>query len=212
MSEKIKIYLVDDHQMLIDGLKAIISSENDFQIVGECTLPLLAFEQIQLLKPDIVLTDINMPELSGTELVRKLKPRMGNTKFIALSMFGERSYIKDMLQAGVSGYILKNTGREELVKAIHLVYRGQEFFSDEVEQVIESNPVKDEKINTINLTEREVDVIDCIAKEMSNAQIAEALFISERTVETHRKNIFRKTGIKGVVGLVKFALDKGFIK
>ncbi|MEO6303496.1 MAG: response regulator transcription factor, partial [Bacteroidia bacterium] len=186
--------------------------EKTFEIVGECTLPLLAFEQIQLLKPDIVLTDINMPELSGNELVRKLKPRMPDTKFIALSMFGERSYIKDMLQAGVSGYILKNTGREELIRAIHTVYAGQEFFSEEVEQVIESNPVKDEKINTINLTEREVDIIDCIAKEMTNAQIAEALFISERTVETHRKNIFRKTGIKGVVGLVKFALDKGFIK
>ncbi|MBA2612427.1 MAG: response regulator transcription factor [Bacteroidetes bacterium] len=212
MAKKITIYLVDDHQMLIDGLKAIISSEKDFEIVGECTLPLLAFEQIQLLKPDIVLTDINMPELSGIELVRKLKPRMSNTKFIALSMFGERSYIKDMLQAGVSGYILKNTGREELVKAINLVMQGHQFFSEEVEQVIESNPVNDEKINTIHLTEREVDIIDCIAKEMTNAQIAETLFISERTVETHRKNIFRKTGIKGVIGLVKFALDKGFIK
>ncbi len=212
MTDKIKIYLVDDHQMLLDGLKAIISSEKDFEIIGECTLPLLAFEQIQLLKPDIVLTDINMPELSGIDLVRKLNPRMGNTKFIALSMFGERSYIKDMLQAGVKGYILKNTGREELVRAIKTVYEGNEFFSEEVENVIESNPVNDEKINTINLTEREVDIIDCIAKEMTNAQIAEALFISERTVETHRKNIFRKTGIKGVVGLVKFALDKGFIK
>ncbi len=212
MAEKIKIYLVDDHQMLLDGLKAIISSEKDFEIVGECTLPLLAFEQIQLLKPDIVLTDINMPELSGVDLVRKLKPRMNDTKFIALSMYGERSYIKDMLQAGVKGYILKNTGREELVRAIKTVYEGNEFFSEEVENVIESNPVNDEKINTINLTEREVDIIDCIAKEMTNAQIAEALFISERTVETHRKNIFRKTGIKGVVGLVKFALDKGFIK
>lgn len=212
MAGKIKIYLVDDHQMLLDGLKAIISSESNFEIVGECTLPLLAFEQIQLLKPDIVLTDINMPELSGVDLVRKLKPRMNDTKFIALSMFGERSYIKDMLQAGVKGYILKNTGREELVRAIKTVYEGNEFFSEEVENVIESNPVNNEKINTINLTEREVDIIDCIAKEMTNAQIAEALFISERTVETHRKNIFRKTGIKGVVGLVKFALDKGFIK
>lgn len=212
MAGKIKIYLVDDHQMLLDGLKAIISSEKEFEIVGECTLPLLAFEQIQLLKPDIVLTDINMPELSGVDLVRKLKPRMNDTKFIALSMFGERSYIKDMLQAGVKGYVLKNTGREELVRAINTVYEGNEFFSEEVENVIGSNPVNDEKINTINLTEREVDIIDCIAKEMTNAQIAEALFISERTVETHRKNIFRKTGIKGVVGLVKFALDKGFIK
>src|SRR3954470_232265 len=109
--EKITVYLVDDHQMLIDGLKAIISTEPDFEIIGECTLPLLAFEQIQLLKPKIVLTDINMPEMSGIELVRKLKPKLPNTMFIALSMFGERSYIKDMLQVGVSGYILKNTGR-----------------------------------------------------------------------------------------------------
>ena len=212
MANKIKLYLVDDHQMLIDGLKAILSSEKDFEIVGECTFPLFAFEQIQLLKPDVVLTDINMPELNGIELVRKLHPRMANTKFIALSMFGERSYIKDMLQAGVSGYILKNTGREELVKAITMVSKGFEYFSEEVVHALESNPVNDEKINTVHLTEREIDIIDCISKEMTNAQIAETLFISERTVETHRKNIFRKTGIKGVVGLVKFALDKGFIK
>jgi DNA-binding NarL/FixJ family response regulator len=137
---------------------------------------------------------------------------MGNTKFIALSMFGERSYIKDMLQAGVSGYIFKNTGREELVKAITMVSKGFEYFSEEVAHALESNPVNHEKINTIHLIEREIDIIDCISKEITNAQIAETLFISERTVEIYRKNIFRKTGIKGVVGFVKFALDKGFIK
>lgn len=209
--DKIKIYIVDDHQMLIDGLKAIIHSEPLFEIVGECTLPLLALEQIQLIKPQIVLTDINMPELSGIDLVRRLKPRLPETKFIALSMFGERSYIKDMLNAGVSGYILKNTGREELIRAIKLVVSGKEFFSDDVASVIEMSPLNNEDINTINLTEREVDIIECIAKEMSNAEIAKALFISERTVETHRKNIFRKTGTRSVLGLVKFALEKGFI-
>ncbi len=197
--------------MLIDGLKAIIHSEPLFEIVGECTLPLLALEQIQLIKPQIVLTDINMPELSGIDLVRRLKPRLPETKFIALSMFGERSYIKDMINAGVNGYILKNTGREELIRAIRLVVSGKEFFSDDVASVIEMSPINNEDINTVNLTEREVDIIECIAKEMSNAEIAKALFISERTVETHRKNIFRKTGTRSVLGLVKFALEKGFI-
>src|SRR4051812_28477487 len=113
--------------MLIDGLKAIINGEPGFEIVGECTLPLLAFEQIQLLKPNIVLTDINMPEMSGIELVRRLKPKVQSTKFIALSMFGERTYIKEMLQVGVSGYVLKNTGRDELVRAIRSVHEGKEF-------------------------------------------------------------------------------------
>jgi two-component system, NarL family, nitrate/nitrite response regulator NarL len=206
------IYIVDDHQMLIDGLKAILKTETQFQIIGECTLPLLAFEQIQLLKPKVVLTDINMPEMSGIELVRKLKPRLPQTEFIALSMFGERSYIKDMLQAGVSGYVLKNTGREELVNAILTVCNGKQFFSEEVSEVLENAPINNDELNTINLTEREVDIIECIAKEMTNAEMAKALFISERTVETHRKNIFRKTGTRSVLGLVKFALDKGFIK
>lgn len=208
----ISLYLVDDHQMLIDGLKAIISTEPEFRVVGECTLPLLAIEQIQLLKPNIVLTDINMPELSGIDLVRKLKPRVPETLFIALSMYGERSYIKDMLQAGVSGYVLKNTGRDELIRAIKSVVAGKEFFSDEVTFVMDTNPVNSEELNKINLTEREIDIIECIAKEMTNAEMAKALFISERTVETHRKNIFRKTGTRSVLGLVKFALDKGFIK
>ncbi len=198
--------------MLIDGLKAIISSEPDFEIVGECTLPLLAYEQIQLLKPKVVLTDINMPELNGIELVKRLKPILPNTYFIALSMFGERSYIKDMLLAGVSGYVLKNTGKEELVRAIKTVCSGKEFLSDEAALVMENATVQNEPTSKVNLTDREIDIIECISKEMTNAEIAKTLFISERTVETHRKNIFRKTATSSVLGLVKYALDNGFIR
>mgnify|MGYP000968272071 FL=1 len=154
MSRKISVYLVDDHQMLIDGLKAIIRSVPEFSIIGECTLPLLAFEQIQLLKPDIVLTDINMPELSGIELVSKLKPILSATSFIALSMFGERSYIKDMLKAGVSGYLLKNAGREELIKAVKSVHEGKQFFSEEVSFVLDSVPIENESFTVISLNER----------------------------------------------------------
>ncbi len=212
MTKKISVYLIDDHQMLIDGLKAIIKTVPEFILVGECTLPLLAFEQIQLLKPNIVLADINMPELNGIELVAKLKPVLPETSFIALSMFGERSYIKDMLKAGVSGYLLKNAGREELIKAVKTVHEGKQFFSEEVSMVLENVTIEVETLTQVSLTEREIEIVECISKEMTNAEIAGALFISERTVETHRKNIFRKTGARSVLGLVKYALDKGLIK
>jgi two-component system, NarL family, nitrate/nitrite response regulator NarL len=210
--KKITIYLVDDHQMLIDGLKAILSSVPEFEIIGECTLPILACEQIQLLKPQVVLTDINMPELNGVELVKKLKPLLPKTNFIALSMFGERSHIKDMLQAGVNGYVLKNTGKEELVKSIKSVSEGHLYLSEEVSQVMENSAPGSESTTKVNLTDREIDIIECISQEMTNAEIAKTLFISERTVETHRKNIFRKTATRSVLGLVKFALDNGYIR
>ena len=209
---KIKLFILDDHQMLVDGIKALLHNENAFTIVGEATKASIAIELIKKNTPDIVLSDINMPEMNGIEFTRLLKKNHPEIKVLVLSMFGERSTISEMLDAGASGYILKNTGREELVKAITMVSKGFEYFSEEVVHALESNPVNDEKINTVHLIEREIDIIDCISKEMTNPQIAETLFISERTVETHRKNIFRKTGIKGVVGLVKFALDKGFIK
>ncbi len=210
MSHSVSVYLVDDHQMLIDGIKAILAEEGDITLLGECTLPILACEEIQMLKPDIVLTDINMPEMSGSELVRKLKHKVPKTSFIALSMFGERSHIREMLQAGVNGYILKNTGKEEMLRAIRTVAAGKEYFSDEVQAALEA--VQQPISEGVNLTDREIDIIECIAKEMTNAEIARELFISERTVETHRKNIFRKTGSKSVLGLVKFAIDRGYIR
>ena len=197
--------------MLIDGLKAILKGESQIKIVGESTFPLLAFEEIQMLKPRVVLTDISMPEMTGVELVRKLKPRMPDTYFITLSMYNERGYIKDMLQAGVSAYILKNTGRDELIRAIKSVITGKEFFSEEVSELLENTAAQNTDSNEISLTDREIEIVECISKELTNAEIARQLFISERTVETHRKNIFRKTGTRSVLGLVQMALEKGFI-
>jgi DNA-binding NarL/FixJ family response regulator len=210
MKKMVTVYVVDDHQMLIDGIKSILVGESDIQLLGECTLPNLACEEIQMLQPDIVLTDINMPEMSGAELVRKLHHRMPHTAFIALSMFGERSHIREMIQAGVKGYILKNTGKEEMLRAIRTVALGKDFFSDEVQATLEA--VQQPISEGVTLTDREIDIIECIAKELTNAEIARELFISERTVETHRKNIFRKTGTKSVLGLVKFAIDRGYIR
>ncbi|MBP8034351.1 MAG: response regulator transcription factor [Bacteroidia bacterium] len=208
---KIKIYLVDDHQMLIDGLKALLSGESHISIIGESNIPKQAVNEIAEYNPDIVLTDINMPEMDGIELTKAVKKQNPQIKVIALSMFGERETISDMLKAGVNGYILKNTGKQELLSAIDKVSNGGSFFSNEVnEEMMKVSPINESK--EISLSSREIEVIELIAKEFSNAKIAEALFISERTVETHRKNIFRKTDTKGVLGLLKYCVDKRIIK
>ncbi len=207
----LKLYIVDDHQMLIDGLKALLGDETHLSIVGESTLPRVAIEQIKTYKPDIVLTDINMPEIDGIELTKQVKKHLPETKVIALSMFGERETISDMLKAGVSAYILKNTGKQELLTAIDKVANGGTFFSNDVSAELERDHQNNER-KEINLSAREIEVIELIAKEYNNAQIAEALFISERTVETHRKNIFRKTDTKGVLGLLKYCIEHRIIK
>jgi two-component system nitrate/nitrite response regulator NarL len=214
--KKIKLLLVDDHQMLIDGIKALLKDQQQFEIAGEATRSRQALDMISAIKPDIVVTDINMPEMSGIELTRELKRIAPGIKVLALSMYGEKAMISEMLDAGVSGYILKNTGRSELVNALTKISEGGMFFSDEVAaEMMKAMSVRQQlkqEEQQVNLTQREKEIVQLIAKEYSNIQIAEALFISERTVETHRKNIFRKTNTKSVVGLIKYAYENKLIE
>ncbi|MDF2438306.1 MAG: degU 1 [Bacteroidota bacterium] len=211
---KIKVFILDDHQMLIDGLKALLMNEAGFEIIGTSTSSKQALEIIGKSTPDIILTDINMPEMDGIEFTRAAKKKHPEVKILALSMFGEKSTISEILDAGASGYILKNTGKEELINALVKISSGGMYFSDEISAEMmkamseRGQKKEDEKIH---LTEREREIIQLIAKEYSNAQISEALFISERTVETHRKNIFRKANTKTVVGLIKFAMEHKLI-
>ena len=207
----LKIYIVDDHQMLIDGLKALLSGESNISVVGENTNPKTAIKEISEYRPHIVLTDINMPEIDGIELTKTVKKSHPEIKVIALSMFGERETISDMIKAGVNAYILKNTGKQELLKAIEKVSNGESFYSEDVNNEM-NRTVSFDEAKEISLSAREIEVIDLIAKEYTNAKIAEALFISERTVETHRKNIFRKTDTKSVLGLLKYCVEKKIIK
>ncbi len=211
---KIKLVLVDDHQMLLDGLAALLQGEQRFDLVGLCNNAKYALELLETTAPDIVITDINMPEISGVELTRMIRKYHPKIKVLALSMFGERSTISEMLEAGISGYILKNTGKEELINALLKVQEGGMYFSDEItEELIKSISQKTEVKEEIQvrLTERELEIVKQIAAEKSNLEIAALLFISERTVETHRKNIFRKTNTKGVVGLLKLAMEQKWI-
>jgi len=213
LNKKIKLYLVDDHQIMIDGIKALLKNNLLFEIVGENTNPLTAFEDIKANVPDILISDINMKEMSGIELTKKLKELFPELKILALSMFGDKETISEMLEAGINGYILKNTGTDELVTALTKLAANQPFFSDEVTtemmRVIAMPKTPQKEI--INLTPREIDIVKLIADECNNAKIGDKLFISERTVETHRKNIFRKTNTKSVAGLIKFAIGQKII-
>lgn len=211
--KKHRIILVDDHQMLIDGLSAILSANKDIEIVKTFTNGNLLLEALNELNPEIVLTDISMPEIDGYELTKKIKKINPAIQVIALSMSGNIVDINKMLDAGISGYVLKNVGNQELIDAIHKVAHGKMHFSDDVtEEMVKNKYTKpDKNEDAVKLTERELEILKLIVQELNNAEIADKLFISERTVETHRKNMIRKFNTKTIVGLIKYAMDKRLI-
>lgn len=203
MNSRITIFILDDHQMLVDGLSALLKNEKEFHIVGPSNFPEKALDEILKLKPNILLTDVNMPIMSGVEVIKQLKPLLPDTKFIALSMAGDRQTITDMINAGALGFILKNTGKQELILALQKVAAGKNHYSDDIAQTLAQSILQPAQNNL--LTTRELEIVKLIDKEYTNAQIADQLFISERTVETHRKNIFRKSETKSVLGLINWA-------
>jgi len=203
---RIKVILVDDHHIVLDGLESLLQQEPEFQVLaslhsGEEVLDMLKSQQ-----PHILLTDFSLPGISGIDFVRQVKRTYPQVKVIVLSMHDEAHIIKSVLKEGVEGYLLKNIQHSELKSAIRHVAQGLPYVSPEVTRLLmdEMNKPKDEPEL---LTDRELDVLRLIAKEFSNKAIADKLFISERTVETHRKNIFRKTKTSSLVGLIKFAYE-----
>ncbi|MES2265333.1 MAG: response regulator transcription factor [Bacteroidota bacterium] len=204
------IFIVDDHQMVIDGLRLIIDTINGFDIVGESTSAHQALDMLATTHADILLTDVSMPEMSGIELTRLVKKKFPHVKIIALSMFSESQVVAEMIDAGISGYILKNTGKQELIEALNKVSSGQNYFGQDITlQFMKS--FKRNQDESSRLTDREVEIIRLIEQDFGNKQIADMLFISERTVETHRKNILRKTNTQTVVGLLKYAYERKII-
>ncbi len=211
--KKHRIVLVDDHQMLIDGLSAILSANDSIEIIKTYTNGNLFLEELETLQPDIILTDISMPEIDGYELTKRIKRTYPEIKVIALSMSGNIADINKMIDVGISGYVLKNVGNQELIEAIHKVAQGKMHFSDDVmEEMVKHKHAKPEKSEEqAKLTERELEILKLIVQELNNAEIADKLFISERTVETHRKNMIRKFNTKTIVGLIKYAMDHKLI-
>ncbi len=214
MNQPIKLLLIDDHVMLLDGLKMLLKNEPGIEIVAEATNAELALEALKN-TPSInfVITDINLPGMSGIELSKVIKTKYPNMKILVLSMFNEKAKVNEMINNGVNGYILKNTGKKELLQALEKIWGGGLFFSDEIiETLMKAGAAENREDDSVDLTKRELEIIKMIGAELTNAEIADKLFISERTVETHRKNIFKKTGSKSVVGLMNFAYERGLIE
>lgn len=206
-NDAIRIAIVDDHQIVIDGIKALLNSSDTFTILIDTTSPLTLLEALNTIEVDLLITDVMMPEMNGQTLAKKVKEKFPGLKILALSMSGEGEIINQMIdEADIAGYVLKNISKEELSRAIQKIAAGGIYFSDDVLKEMETS-YSAKKEEPINLTIREVEIIRLMEKECSNKQIASTLFISERTVETHRKNIYRKTNKNSVLGLIKFAYD-----
>ncbi|HNQ66828.1 MAG TPA: response regulator transcription factor [Bacteroidales bacterium] len=208
-----KILIVDDHQMFIDGLKSILLKQKDFNVCAEALDGESALAIIRNSKPDIVITDISMPGMSGIDLTRIIKSESPEIKVIVVSMHNDSNVISDILMAEAEGYILKNTGKNELIEALTKVSNNGTYYSNAVISTMIKHVKKDKEIHeeVKILTEREFEVLKLIAEEYSSEQIADKLFISKRTVDSHRANILSKLNIKTLAGLIKYAIHNNII-
>ena len=211
-TEKVNILIADDHQMVIDGLKLMLGNE-PYVVLAEANNGQEAIDLINTNpdKYDLVLTDISMPLLSGTELCKMIKSQFPHIQVLILSMYNNAQAVKEAVLAEADGYILKNSGRNELLQALHRITNGGTYFSQDIVPIIygqyQKQKVQDEKLNV--LSPREKEVLALIVKELTSEEIAEELFISKKTVDNHRQHLFVKCNCKSTVGLVKYAIANG---
>lgn len=209
-----KILLVDDHKLIRDAIRSYMDDDSEFEVVDEAGNGQEALILLKSVSIDVVLLDISMPVMDGIECAQEISTRYPEVKILALSMMNDNQFIKKMLAAGASGYILKNSGEAEIKKAITAVYNGETYFSAEVNETVMQNMLKggikrnSKLVVDLPLTSREKEVLYLIIKECSNQEIADKLFISPRTVDAHKRNLLEKTGSKNTAGLVLYAIEK----
>jgi two-component system nitrate/nitrite response regulator NarL len=213
-----KILIADDHEVVRDGLKNIILSLGNISVIGEAANGEEAIKLYAELKPDMVIMDISMPVMNGIDATRIIKEKYPEARILILTMHDNQEYLNQIIRCGAKGFVLKNTDRDELLEAVKTVASGDNFFSKEISKLIIDNyiknarePEKASNLKEIPLTKREVEILKLIASGYSNQEIANMLFISYNTVDTHRKNIMHKLAIKNTAGLVRYAIEKGLI-
>ena len=209
---KIKLLIADDHPILRDGIVSLLQAEESFVIAGTAGNGYEVMELISKKEFDVCLIDINMPGMDGIETARLMKEKKPGIKIIMLTTYSDREIISELVHIGVSGYLLKNSDKQELVEAVNKVMKGRHYFSEEVENIILQGLTEKKSAGVITLTERELEVMHLLAKEYTNDKIAGELYISYRTVETHRKNIMQKTKSHNLAGLLKYAYSNGLLK
>ncbi|MBR5433739.1 MAG: response regulator transcription factor [Bacteroidales bacterium] len=211
--KKLTIHLVDDHSLFREGLKFLLSNCDFIADIEESENGKIFLEKLEKNVPDVVLMDIEMPEIDGIKASKMALEKYPNLKIIALSMYAEEEYYSKMIDVGVRGFLLKNSQFEDVQKAILDVNEGNNFFSQEILDRIIANLYKKKTEKPIlDLTERELEVLYNICKGLSNQEIADLLFISKRTVDKHRENLLLKTGAKNTAGLVVYAIKNGIFE
>lgn len=210
-----RIMLVDDHEMIRDAIKLYFLNNEEYSVNAEASDGVEALDLLRENEYDLVLSDINMPNMNGIEFSKEVRSMYPDNPILILTMFDDITHVKKLIEIGVNGFVLKNANKNILLEAVDKVMNGGEYYSKEVYEILISNISKRKAVQRITyeepLSNREKEILQLIAKEYSNQEIADKLFISIRTVETHKGNLLGKTGCKNVAGLVMFAVEKGIV-
>lgn len=213
----IHIMIADDHTMFVDGIDSILNKEADMQVLCKCYTGPEVIESLKTTKPDIILLDINLPGLTGLEVSKKVLADYPEVKILAISMFNEESFVTEILNNGAQGYILKNTGIEELLTAIRTIHSGKTYFSKDVTNTIMKSLMKkrmESKGSTKlipKISRREKEVLKLIMEEFTTQEIANQLFISLKTVESHRSSLLNKLNARNTAGLVRITMENNLL-
>jgi DNA-binding NarL/FixJ family response regulator len=223
MSQTIRIVLADDHSLVRDGIRALLEEEEDLVVVAEVSNGKEAIDMVNEKKPDLLIIDIRMPVMNGIDAVEILNKQGTATKTIILSMHDSEEYILKSVNAGANGYLLKDTGKTEFIKAIRTVQQGDKYFSGDISNVLVNNllngskPISEkpkltnQNDNPFDLTSKELQILELILSGLTNKQISEKLENSKRTVETHRFNLMRKMDVKNLIDLSKKAQEYNLV-
>ncbi|NKI32692.1 response regulator [Croceivirga thetidis] len=209
----ITVGILDDHQMILEGLATMLSEFNDIEVAGSWSNPVLCEEDLKTEQPNVLLLDINLKTANGIELCSEWSKSYPEMKIIAVSNYNESGFIKNMLRNGAKSYLLKNTNKNELAETIRLVDKGNQYLPRAIETILlqDSLGTPKPKGSIPKLTRREKEILQHISEEFTNAEIANKLFVSIKTVESHRTNLLSKFGVKNTAGLIKAAMNAGLI-
>jgi DNA-binding NarL/FixJ family response regulator len=212
------LLLVDDHQLFLDGMSFIFSQQENITISGTANNGRKALEMIENESFDLVMMDINMPELNGFEATKMIKSKFPKVKILIVSMLNDYASISKLLKAGADGYVMKNTGKDELLIAIETIMKGEVYVGEEVKKGLflymttkKANEPKLNVFGVVELTNREKEILKLISEGMTNNEMADKLFLSPKTIDTHRTNLLQKLGLKNTAALIKYAVENGLL-
>ncbi|BAX79339.1 DNA-binding response regulator [Labilibaculum antarcticum] len=209
---RIKVLLVDDHLMFLEGLQSLFANEKNIEVVGAASNAKIALDIINTKQPDIVITDLSMPDIDGSSLVASIQKMYPSIYTLVLSMHSDAQIISKLIKQNINGYLLKNAEKEELLIAVKTIVGGENYFSKEVSDIYNEGSCKSDYSSIPELSKREKEVLKLIGDEYTTKEIADHLFISQNTVESHRKNMFSKLNVKNVAGLIKMAIKNNLLE